>query len=105
MSAAAAAAAAKNEAMIDDPVWQVGNERSAEHPTAKPVELWKPQIANHTHAGAVVYEPFSGSGSQIIAAEQLERRCFAMEIDPGYVRAAVTRWEQFTGRKAKVEHG
>jgi DNA modification methylase len=75
------------------------NERTG-HGTQKPVELFRRALANHTQDGDACYEPFSGSGSQIIAAEQLGRRCFAMEIDPGYVRAAVTRWEKFTGKTA-----
>jgi len=51
--------------------------------------------------GDVCYEPFSGSGSQIVAAEQLGRRCFAMEIEPRYVDVAVRRWEEHTGKKAE----
>jgi DNA modification methylase len=46
-----------------------------------------------------VYEPFSGSGSQLIAAERLRRRCYAMELEPTFVDVAVTRWERFTGKK------
>jgi len=46
-------------------------------------------------------DPFSGSGSTIIAAEQLGRRCFAMDIDPRYVAVAIKRWEDFTGRHAE----
>ncbi|MDD5458135.1 MAG: DNA methyltransferase [Phycisphaerae bacterium] len=49
----------------------------------------------------IVYEPFAGSGTTIIAAERLGRRCFAMEIDPVYVDVAVKRWEDFTGKKAQ----
>ena len=48
----------------------------------------------------MVYEPFSRSGTQIIAAEQMGRRCFAMEQTPTYVDVAVRRWEQFTGKTA-----
>jgi DNA modification methylase len=89
-----------------DTIWEIGRDadvREFEHATPKPVALWKPSIENHTNAGELIYEPFSGSGSQIIAAEQLERRCFAMEIDPGWVRAAVTRWERATGLKSDRE--
>jgi DNA modification methylase len=57
----------------------------------------------HTEPGDVCYEPFSGSGSQIIAAEQLFRRCFAIEKSPQYVDVAVKRWEAFTGLKARLE--
>ena len=84
-------------------VWtieQKGNS-SAEHPTQKPVELFGKPIKFHVQSGAIAFEPFSGSGSQIIAAEQLGRRCYAMEIEPRYVDVAVKRWEAFTGKKAK----
>lgn len=50
-----------------------------------------------------MYEPFSGSGPQIIAAEQTGRRCYAMELSPQYVDVAVRRWQQFTGRRAILE--
>ena len=53
------------------------------------------------HAGDVVYDPFSGSGTTIIAAEQLGRRCYAMEIDPRYVAVAIKRWEDFTGKTSE----
>jgi DNA modification methylase len=47
-----------------------------------------------------VYDPFVGSGTTLIAAEQLGRRCFAMEIDPIYVQMSIERWQNFTGRQA-----
>lgn len=82
-------------------VWELGRDGDAgQHPTQKPVELFKIPMLNHTHSGDVVYEPFSGSGSQLIAAEQLGRRCYAMELEPKYVDVAVARWEKFTGKKA-----
>lgn len=84
-------------------LWAVGRETSKEHPTAKPVDMWKPPIENHTKAGEVIYEPFSGSGSQIIAAEQTGRICYAMELSPNYVDVAVRRWQQFTGKRATLE--
>jgi DNA modification methylase len=58
-------------------------------------------LAVHSRAGSVVYEPFDGTGTTIIAAEQLGRRCYAMEIDPRYVAVAIKRWEQFTGKTAE----
>jgi DNA modification methylase len=69
------------------------------HGTQKPVRLFEIPIMNHTAAGDAVYDPFSGSGTAIIAAEKLGRACYAMEIDPKYVQATVTRWEAFTGRQ------
>jgi DNA modification methylase len=70
------------------------------HGTQKPVRLFEIPILNHTVAGDVVYDPFSGSGTAVIAAEKLGRACLAMDIDPKYVQAAVTRWEAFTGQTA-----
>ena len=59
------------------------------HPTQKPVELFLRPILYHTEPGDVCYEPFSGSGTQVIAAERLGRRCFALEQEPRYV---MSRW-------------
>ncbi|GEM_PF-102136 len=75
-------------------------EPKQDHPTQKPVILFETPIANHLRAGEALYEPFSGSGTALIAAERLGRRCYAMEIDPRYVAVAVKRWEDFTGREA-----
>jgi len=55
----------------------------------------------HTSPGDICFEPFCGSGSQIIAAEILNRRCFAMELETHFCDVAVKRWEMFTGKKAK----
>ena len=80
-------------------VWDIDQpSRNDLHPTQKPVECMERAIRNH--AGDV-YEPFAGSGTTIIAAERQSRRCYAMEIEPRYVQVAITRWEQFTGRKAE----
>lgn len=49
--------------------------------------------------GDLIYEPFCGSGTQIVAAERAGRRCFAMELDPVYCDVAVRRWELATGKK------
>jgi len=57
----------------------------------------------HTSVGDICYEPFSGSGSQIIAAERLNRRCFAMEIEPVFCDVAVQRWIDFSGKEAVRE--
>ena len=71
------------------------------HPTQKPIELFMRPIEFHTEVGDICYEPFLGSGTQIIAAERLGRRCFAMEQEPLYVDIARMRWEAFTGEKAR----
>ena len=75
------------------------------HGTQKPVRLFEIPILNHTVAGDAVYDPFSGSGTAIIAAEKLGRACLAMEIDAKYVQDAVTRWEAFTGQTAVRQRG
>lgn len=74
--------------------------RSEEHPTMKPVELVAKAIANSTDQGEAVLDPFSGSGSTLIACEQLGRRCYAMELDPQYAQVIVERWQTFTGKTA-----
>lgn len=83
-----------------DTVWQVGRESGEGHPTQKPVELFIRPLRNHTRIGEICFEPFAGSGSQLIAAEQMERRCFAVEMEPRYCDVIVERWERFTGQKA-----
>lgn len=89
-----------------DSVWEVdwqGKARvSGDHPTSKPVELFARPMRKHTRRGDVLFEPFSGSGSQIMAAEQLGRRCRALEISPVYVDVAVRRWETATGKEATL---
>ncbi len=88
-------------------VWQLdweGKMRVGKHihPTQKPTEVFAIPMRVHTNEGDICYEPFNGSGSQIIAAERLHRRCFAMEIEPLYCDVAVERWENFTGEKARL---
>lgn len=73
------------------------------HPTVKPTEVFAIPMRVHTKTGDICYEPFSGSGSQIIAGERLNRRVFAMEIEPVFCDVAVKRWEEFTGLKAARE--
>lgn len=83
-------------------VFEIPRPRShAIHPTQKPVDLWTSLITFHSTRGDIVFEPFSGSGTTIIACEETHRRCHAMEISPAYVQAAIERWEKFTGRKAE----
>ena len=58
-------------------------------------------IENNSSVGQAVYEPFLGSGTTLIAAEQTGRSCLALEIDPRYVDVAVARWQAFTGLQAR----
>lgn len=73
------------------------------HGTQKPVECMRRPMLNNSSPGQAVYEPFSGSGSSIIAAETCKRACYAMELDPAYVDVAVKRWEAFSGQTATLE--
>ena len=70
------------------------------HPTMKPVKLIARFILNSSQKGDIVADIFGGSGSTLIACEQLGRRCRMMELDPHYCDVIIARWEQFTGKKA-----
>ena len=70
------------------------------HGTQKPVECMLRPIENNSSPGQAVYEPFSGSGTTIIAAEMTGRVCHAIELNPVYVDVAVRRWQAFTGQTA-----
>ena len=78
-------------------------QRSDLHPTMKPVRLLARLIRNSSNEGDIVLDLFGGSGSTLIACEQLGRRCRMVELDPAYCDVIVRRWETFTGRKA-VRH-
>ncbi len=79
-------------------VWEVDNPRaSKEHPTMKPVELYDRMIMLSSNVGNIVLEPFSGSGTTLLASERTGRRCRAMEIAPEYVAVALERWSAATG--------
>lgn len=72
----------------------------AEHPTIKPVKLIGYLMRNSTRKGDSVLDLFGGSGTTMIAAEQLGRKCYMMELDPHYCDVIIARWEKLTGRKA-----
>ena len=85
-------------------VWQIPHRRSESgHGTQKPVECMKRPIENNSSPGQAVYEPFSGSGTSIIAAEITGRVCHGIELNPLYVDVAVKRWQAFTGEKVLRE--
>jgi DNA modification methylase len=73
------------------------------HPTQKPVELVRRAIEYHTRVGEILYEPFAGSGTAIIAAEMTGRSCCAMELSEAFCDAARLRWQRFSGRTATLE--
>jgi len=72
------------------------------HPCPKPVALYERLLDAFTSRGMAVYEPFSGSGTTMMACERQGRRCRGIEIDPVYVDVAIRRWEQWTGREAML---
>lgn len=86
-------------------LWQIDKPRKSEtgHSTQKPVECMKRPIENNSSPGQAVYEPFSGSGTTIIAAEMTGRSCHAIELNPPYIDVAVKRWQEFAGQAATLE--
>jgi DNA modification methylase len=93
-------------------VWEVPNlnpiggskdEAATGHSTQKPVEVMQRPILNNTRRGEIVYDPFLGSGTTLVAAESSGRFCYAMELDPRYVDLSVRRWQQLTGKVAVRE--
>jgi DNA modification methylase len=85
-------------------VWEIAKPAKSEtgHSTQKPVECMKLPIENNSKRGDAIYEPFSGSGTTIIAAQMTGRRCFAVELNPEYVDLGVRRWQDFTGEEATL---
>lgn len=87
-------------------VWMIEHlKNDTGHGTQKPVECMRRPIQNNSSPGGLVYDPFSGSGTTIIAAEMTGRACRALELDPAYVDVAVLRWQAFTGKSAQLEGG
>lgn len=85
-------------------VWTIKKDSSSSyvHPTQKPVKLSEFAIRNTTERGDIVLDLFGGSGSTLIACEQMERKCRIMEYDPAYCDVIVDRWEKLTGNKAEL---
>ena len=82
-------------------IWEIDKDgKNKLHPTQKPVALAHKALANH--GGKTVLDLFGGSGSTLIAAEQLGKTAYVMELDPQYVDVIITRWENFTGLKAEL---
>ena len=89
-------------------LWQIASRaQDAEtvHGTQKPVECMRRPMENNSSPGQAVYEPFCGSGTTLIAAEQSGRSCHAIELSPAYVDVAVLRWQAFAGQEAVLEGG
>jgi DNA modification methylase len=95
-------------------VWQIPNlnpfggsrqEEATGHGTQKPVELMRRPMLNNTKRGDIVYDPFLGSGTTLIAAASTNRICYGLEIDAAYVDVLVRRWQRFTGKTAVDDDG
>ncbi len=92
-------------------LWEVANlnpfggsaETATGHGTQKPLELMRRPMLNNSTRGAIVYDPFLGSGTTLIAAETTDRTCYGLDIDPRYVDVAIRRWQQLTGKSAVLE--
>lgn len=85
-------------------IWKQKRDTGYEHPTQKPVELSERAILNSTkEEGNIVLELFCGSGSALIGAEKLGRKCYAMEYEQVYVDVIINRWQNYTGKKATLE--
>jgi site-specific DNA-methyltransferase (adenine-specific) len=76
---------------------------SREHPTAKPVELIRRLVSNSSRRGQIVLDSFGGSGSTLIACEEMSRRAFVMELDPAYCDVIIARFEALTDQEARLE--
>ena len=77
-------------------VWEVPHEKTVDHHTPKPVALFEKAIKNSSEQADVVFDGFVGHGTTIIACERLNRKCRAIEIDPGYCAVAIQRWADLT---------
>jgi DNA modification methylase len=87
-----------------DTVWEIPRpKRSEQHPTMKPVALMAKGIENSSSAGAIVLDPFLGSGTTLATCEQLGRVCYGMELDPRYAQVCIERWQALTGKDAVLE--
>lgn len=87
-------------------LWQIastGQDAETTHGTQKSVECMRRPIENNSSPGQAIYEPFSGSGTTLIAAEMSGRSCHAIELSPAYVDVAVLRWQAFAGQQPVLE--
>ncbi len=74
--------------------------KSKFHPTTKPTSLIRRLVLNSTQTSDIVYDPFLGSGTTLLACEQTKRRCFGIELDPEYCQVIIKRWQHLTSGKA-----
>jgi DNA modification methylase len=97
----------KNSTVWDAPspkfIMGGSDEQKWDHPTQKPLELMRRPIVNHTPRGGLVYDPFLGSGTTLMAAEATKRICCGLELDPKYVDLIIARWQQVSGKMATLD--
>ena len=87
-------------------IWEFDKpKKNSDHPTMKPIALISYPIKNSSMSNCIVLDPFGGSGSTLIACEQLDRICYTMELDPKYCDVIIKRWETLTGEKAVLING
>ena len=87
------------EKTIRGDIWECKRQKNTVHPTMKPIELIAMALEDNKDK-EIVYDGFGGSGSTLIACEQLNRKCYMMELDPHYIDVIIKRWEDYTGNKA-----
>jgi len=89
----------------DTDIWEFDREPPKMHPTMKPIELIAYALNKSSKKDDVVLDCFGGSGSTLIACEQLNRKCYMVELDPHYCDVIIQRWENLTKRKAMLLNG
>ena len=95
---------AKGKGSYPDAIVDNQSSEKVDHPCSKPVRVWQWFVERITEPREIVFDPFGGSGTGIIACEKAGRRCFSIELSPGYCDVIVDRWQNATGKKA-VNHG
>ena len=88
------------EKTIRGDIWECKRQKNTLHPTMKPIELISMALQDNPNKQNI-YDGFGGSGSTLITCEQLNRKCYMMELDPYYCQVIINRWEQYTGEKAE----
>lgn len=91
---------AKGKGRHPDAIVHTESAEKLGHPCTKPINFWKWLMERTSEEGDAIYEPFSGSATTVIAAEETRRTCYAMEMSPQYVDVGVRRWQNFTGKRA-----
>ena len=91
---------------FDKSVWEIPKPHKSDlHPTMKPIELIENALLNSSKEDDIIVDLYGGSGSTLIACEQLNRKCYMMELDPHYCDVIIARWEKLTGKEAVKVYG